>query len=198
MKRRYSRQNHGSPFTNSQLYIAGAFSGIANSVISGPVEHIRTRLQVQTTSGSAAYAGPVDAINKIYREHGLFRGIYKGQAVTMVREFQGYGAYFLAYEYLVRETVANGGLKSRNEIPTWKVCGFGACAGYAMWLTVYPVDVVKSKLQTDGFTKETRKYTGMLDCARKTWAAEGLKGFFRGFGPCMLRAAPVNAATFVG
>ncbi|RUP43685.1 mitochondrial carrier domain-containing protein [Jimgerdemannia flammicorona] len=199
MKRRFRAQNHGLPFTNTQLYIAGAASGLANSVVSGPVEHIRTRLQVQTGSGtSAQYSGPVDAIRKIYREHGLFRGIYKGQAVTMVREFQGYGAYFLSYEYLVRETMASSRLKHRNEIPTWKVCAFGAVAGYAMWLTVYPVDVIKSKIQTNGFTAATRAYNSAWDCVVKTWRKEGMKGFFRGFGPCILRAAPVNAATFVG
>jgi len=29
--------------------LAGAFAGVANSVVSGPVEHIRTRLQVQVS-----------------------------------------------------------------------------------------------------------------------------------------------------
>ncbi|KAI9317724.1 mitochondrial carrier domain-containing protein [Dichotomocladium elegans] len=196
MKRHFGQKNHGDPLTNGQLYLAGAASGVANSIVSGPVEHIRTRLQVQT-SGTAGYNGPIDCIRQIYRSHGL-PGIYKGQVITMAREFQGYGAYFFAYEWLVRKSIERNKLTSRAELPSWEVCLYGAGAGYAMWLTVYPMDAVKSKLQTDGFAGAAKKYTSTLDCVRKTFAAEGVAGFFRGVGPCLLRAAPSNAATFMG
>ncbi|KAG0028157.1 Mitochondrial carrier protein ymc2 [Podila clonocystis] len=245
MKRYYNDKNGPAAngfLTNSQLYIAGAASGITNSIISGPVEHIRTRLQVQTgapaaiesgvvkaasiaagnatesavatsnvqnavkvaaesASSNAAknalfFTGPVDALQKIYAQHGL-RGIFKGQAVTMVREFQGYGAYFAAYEYLVQRAMRIEN-KERSELSTVKVVAYGACAGYAMWTTVYPIDVIKSKLQTDGFTSSTRQYSSAIDCARQTLAKEGVAGFFKGFAPCILRAAPANAVTFLG
>ncbi|CAO3640672.1 unnamed protein product [Mucor hiemalis] len=195
MKRHFSKVNGKGDFlSNGQLYLAGAASGVANSFVSGPVEHIRTRLQVQTGTG---YKGPIDCIRQIYHSHGI-AGIYKGQAITMAREFQGYGAYFLAYEYLVQEAMKRDNLEKRSDLPTWKVCAFGASAGYAMWFTIYPMDAIKSKLQTDGFTAETRQYSSALDCARKTFAKEGAAGFFRGIGPCLLRAAPVNAVTFMG
>ncbi|ORX62384.1 mitochondrial carrier [Hesseltinella vesiculosa] len=196
MKRHFSP--NGDLLTNSQLYIAGAVSGVANSVVSGPVEHIRTRLQVQTGAPGQGmfFRGPIDAIRQIYTNYGL-AGIYKGQAITVAREFQGYGAYFLAYEWLVQRSMQTRGCQ-RNELPTWEVMAYGASAGYAMWLTVYPIDVIKSKLQTDAFDPAQRKYAGALDCARKTIAAEGMAGLFRGIGPCLLRAAPSNAATFMG
>ncbi|KAI9251947.1 mitochondrial carrier domain-containing protein [Sporodiniella umbellata] len=195
MKRHFASQNKPGEFLdNKQLYLAGAASGVANSFVSGPVEHIRTRLQVQTGSG---YSGPLDCIRQIYRSHGL-AGIYKGQGITMLREFQGYGAYFLTYEWLVQRAMKEKGLEKRSELETWKVCAYGAAAGYAMWFTIYPMDAIKSKLQTDGFSIESKKYSSTLDCARKTFASEGLAGFFKGIGPCLLRAAPVNAATFMG
>ncbi|KAI8966904.1 mitochondrial carrier domain-containing protein [Mycotypha africana] len=195
MKRHFASVNEkGQLLSNSQLYLAGAASGFANSFVSGPVEHIRTRLQVQTGTG---YAGPIDCIKQIYRSHGL-TGIYKGQGITMAREFQGYGAYFLAYEYLVQQAMQRANLQQRSDLPTWQVCAFGAAAGYAMWFTIYPMDVIKSKLQTDGFTPETKQYRSVLHCAKKTLAKEGVSGFFRGIGPCLLRAAPVNAVTFMG
>ncbi|KAF7729471.1 Mitochondrial carrier protein ymc2 [Apophysomyces ossiformis] len=192
MKRRFGQS--GEPLTNSQFYIAGATSGVANSIVSGPVEHIRTRLQVQT--GPNGYRGPIDCIRQIYSAHGI-AGIYKGQGITILREFHGYGAYFFAYEWLVKQSMDKTGRK-RAELPAWEVCLYGATAGYAMWGTAYPIDAIKSKLQTDGFDKATRKYSSVLDCVRKTMAAEGVAGFFRGIGPCLLRAAPSNAATFMG
>ncbi|SAM05598.1 hypothetical protein [Absidia glauca] len=197
MKRHFAP--NGEVLTNGQLYLAGAASGIANSIVSGPVEHIRTRLQVQTSAnaGNGLYfRGPVDAIKKIYAQHGI-AGIYKGQGITMAREFQGYGAYFLAYEWLVKKSMEHSG-RQRSELPAWEVCLYGAASGYALWGTVYPLDAIKSKLQTDAFDPANRKYTGALDCARKTLAVEGMAGFFRGIGPCLLRAAPSNAATFLG
>ncbi|KAK9727569.1 Mitochondrial carrier protein ymc2 [Basidiobolus ranarum] len=216
MKRVYTNINlrsgkgaDSNMLTLSQLYTAGAAAGVANSIIAGPVEHIRTRLQVQTSSSPALsgtsgtqvpskafYTGPIDCIRKIYQSHGL-RGIYKGQIATVIREFQGYGAYFLTYEYLVQRAIQKEN-KARDELSTWTVCAYGATAGYAMWLTIYPIDIIKSKLQTDSFDITSQKYKSLLDCARKTFTHEGIAGFFRGATPCIIRAAPANAATFVG
>ncbi|KAJ2349164.1 Mitochondrial carrier protein ymc2 [Coemansia sp. RSA 2618] len=201
MKRTFGRIN-GTPsgqapvLTPSQLYIAGATAGAANSIISGPVEHIRVRLQVQTSGAAAQYKGPGDCIRQIYRSFGM-AGIYKGQVPTLLRELNGYGMYFLAYEALVQRTMAETG-KARADISSALVCMYGAAAGFAMWLTSYPLDVVKSKLQTDGFSGSARKYSGSIDCLRKTIQQEGIKGMFRGITPCLLRAAPANAATFIG
>ncbi|CAG8616108.1 32454_t:CDS:2, partial [Racocetra persica] len=98
MKRYFMEKNgNKSPFlTNSQLYISGATAGLVNSVISGPVEHIRTRLQVQITPTQSSastqaqfYSGPIDCIKKIYSSYGI-RGIYKGQVISMARELQGF------------------------------------------------------------------------------------------------------------
>jgi solute carrier family 25 carnitine/acylcarnitine transporter 20/29 len=66
-----------------------------------------------------------------------------------------------------------------------------------MWCSIYPIDVIKSKIQTDCLTKEKRKYSSSFDCAKQILAKEGIKGFFKGFGTCMLRAGPVNASSFV-
>ncbi|CAG8654617.1 10741_t:CDS:2 [Ambispora gerdemannii] len=195
------------PLNNLQLYCAGALAGTANSFVSGPVEHIRTRLQVQTKSAPTTiskslahdalpfFRGPIDCFRYLYKSRGI-RGIYKGQGITIIREFQGYGVYFLVYEYLTQRAMLREG-KMRNELEGWKSCLFGAAAGYGMWISIYPIDVIKSKIQTDFLSPETRHYKSSLDCAQKIFATEGLAGFFRGFGACMWRAGPVNAGTFV-
>jgi solute carrier family 25 (mitochondrial carnitine/acylcarnitine transporter), member 20/29 len=60
---------------------------------------------------------------------------------------------------------------------------------------IYPIDVVKTKIQTDSFDPSKAKYSSALDCFKKTWNANGIKGFYRGFGACMLRAGPANAVS---
>lgn len=65
-----------------------------------------------------------------------------------------------------------------------------------MWFTSYPIDIVKSKMQTDSLNPKEQQYKGTLDCFKKIYQTNGIKGFFRGFTPTILRAAPVNACTF--
>lgn len=72
---------------------------------------------------------------------------------------------------------------------------YGGLAGEALWIASYPFDVVKSKLQSDGFGEQQR-YGGVRDCFEKTWRGEGVRGFWRGLGPTLVRAMPVSAGTF--
>lgn len=200
-KRSFAAQNKAQGnlnpnfLSNSQLFIAGSGAGLANAFVSGPVEHIRTRLQVQSGT-NPEFKGPIDCLKKIYSANGL-KGLYQGQVPTLAREFIGFGAYFTAYEYLVQQEMISSGFR-RDELSTFKVCFFGAMAGYSMWISAFPIDVIKSKMQTDGITASTRKYPTAMSCIKDTYKSNGVKGFFRGFLPCILRAAPANAATFLG
>ena len=67
-----------------------------------------------------------------------------------------------------------------------------ATAGVAMWIPVFPVDTVKSRLQT---AEGNVTIGGVI---RDVWGRGGFKAFFPGFGPALARAVPANAATFLG
>ncbi|KAJ4193751.1 hypothetical protein NW767_010276 [Fusarium falciforme] len=85
--------------------------------------------------------------------------------------------------------------KPRAEIPSWKFALCGGIAGELIWLLTYPLDVIKSKMQTDGFGTEKR-YKNMREAFRVTWKTGGVAGLFKGIGPTLLRAMPVSAGTF--
>ncbi|KAI0599763.1 mitochondrial carrier domain-containing protein [Biscogniauxia sp. FL1348] len=184
------------PLSYTQYYAAGAFAGVANSVISGPIEHVRIRLQAQPHGASRLYAGPLDCVRQVSaRGGGPLRGLYRGQAVTVLREAQAYGVWFLAFEWMMAADVARNRLPHRRDVPAYKVALYGGLAGEALWLASYPFDVVKSKMQTDGFGPDMR-YRSMRDCFAQTWRAEGPRGFWKGLAPTLLRAMPVSAGTF--
>lgn len=190
-----TQKNPLSPgLSYGQYYLAGAFAGVANSVISGPIEHVRIRLQTQPHGAARLYNGPLDCVRKLSAHEGVLKGLYRGEAVTILREAQAYGVWFLAFEYMMNADALRNKI-DRKEIPSYKIAFYGGLAGEALWLASYPFDVVKSKMQSDGFGKE-QKFKGMNDCFRQTFRAEGLRGFWKGIAPTLLRAMPVSAGTF--
>ncbi|KAH8697102.1 mitochondrial carrier domain-containing protein [Talaromyces proteolyticus] len=197
-RRFFEEQNskkHSNPsLSYTQYYLSGAFAGVTNSVISGPIEHVRIRLQAQPHGAGRLYSGPIDCVRKISAHNGALRGLYRGEVVTIFREAQAYGFWFLAFEYMMNQDAKRNNIK-REEISSLKVATYGGLAGEALWLSSYPFDVIKSKMQTDGFGAE-QKYKSMTDAFRKTVAAEGYGALWRGLGPTLLRAMPVSAGTF--
>lgn len=104
--------------------------------------------------------------------------------------------YFLAYEALVQSHLRrNGG--TRDDISPLYSLSYGALAGYALWGSIYPIDVVKSKLQTDSLDPAKRQFRGMLDCFRQTWRKQGWRGFTGGLEPTLVRSPFANGVTFV-
>ena len=177
-----------------QFYLAGAFAGLANTFLSSPIEHIRIRLQTQPHGNARLYRGPVDCVRKLAAHQGFLRGVYRGSSVTLMREAQAYGFWFLTFEYLMNADARRNGVE-RKEISTLKVATYGGLAGEALWIASYPFDVIKSKMQSDGFGAQ-QKYKTMRDAFGQTWRAEGARGFWKGIGPTLLRAMPVSGGTF--
>ncbi|TIA01461.1 hypothetical protein D6C82_03729 [Aureobasidium pullulans] len=201
-RRAFERQNAAKtgvlespqPLSYSQYYAAGAFAGIANTLMSSPIEHIRIRLQTQPHGAARLYNGPIDCVKKLCAHEGVLKGLYRGTGVTWFREAQAYGVWFTAFEFMMNQDAKRNGIE-RKEIPTWKIALYGGLAGEALWLGSYPFDVIKSKMQSDGFGAE-QKYKSMRDTFAQTWRGEGMRGFWRGLGPTLLRAMPVSAGTF--
>ena len=193
MKRYYDRALDGQALSLGQYFNCGAVAGFANGFLASPIEHIRIRLQTQT-GADKSFSGPIGCAKKVYQTGGLMQGIFKGIGPTLFRESVGLGIYFATYEALISKELEKKKDIVRTDIPGWKLCAFGGLSGYALWGGIYPVDVVKSKLQTDSLSKPT--YRGSLSVIRDIWIKNGIKGFYKGFVPTILRAAPANGATF--
>ena len=71
----------------------------------------------------------------------------------------------------------------------------GGLGGIACWLTVYPLDTIKSALQTQSLSQP--QYKGLWDCGRQLVKANGIKALYKGLGPCLARSFPANAAAFL-
>ncbi|CAI6089773.1 hypothetical protein V2G26_006791 [Clonostachys chloroleuca] len=185
-------------FTIGQISAAGFFSAVPMTAITAPFERVKVILQVQDQKQLAPgekpkYSGGLDVVRQLYREGGL-RSVFRGSAATLARDGPGSAAYFAAYELIKRRLSPKDPATGRptGELSLTAVTCAGAAAGVAMWIPVFPVDTVKSRLQT----AEGNVTIGGV--VRELYGKGGFKAFFPGFGPALTRAVPANAATFLG
>ncbi|KQJ97912.1 mitochondrial carnitine/acylcarnitine carrier-like protein [Brachypodium distachyon] len=192
------RSEPGAPLTVKQQVVAGAGAGFAVSFLACPTELIKCRLQAQSSLAEAAAAssvalpkGPLDVAKHVMKDAGL-KGLFKGLVPTMGREIPGNAIMFGVYE-AVKQYMAGG--QDTSSLGQGSLILAGGLAGGALWLTVYPTDVVKSVIQVDDYKKP--RFSGSIDALKKIVTADGVKGLYKGFGPAMARSVPANAATFV-
>ena len=136
------------------------------------------------------FTGSFDCARKTLSTYGV-RGCYQGMGATIVRNMPAFGAYFGCFE-LMRRT-----LTPEGEKPSL-LASFagGSLAGLGFWATVYPLEMVKTRMQMEPSDVAKRQYRGVVDCLRQTIAQEGPAAMFKGFVPCVTRAVPVNGAIF--
>ncbi|KAJ6444397.1 carnitine/acyl carnitine carrier [Purpureocillium lavendulum] len=182
----------------AQISTAGFLSAIPMTAITAPFERVKVILQVQGQKKLAPgekpkYNGGLDVVRQLYREGGL-RSVFRGSAATLARDGPGSAAYFAAYEYIKRAMSPRDPVtgKPTGELSLTAVTCAGAAAGVAMWIPVFPVDTVKSRLQT------AEGHATLGGVVRELYAKGGYRAFFPGFGPALARAVPANAATFLG
>ncbi|OJJ95730.1 hypothetical protein ASPACDRAFT_81798 [Aspergillus aculeatus ATCC 16872] len=189
---------HNTPqYTIGQISAAGFFSAIPMTLITAPFERVKVLLQIQGQNPpppgqKPKYSGGLDVVRQLYKEGGI-RSVFRGSAMTLARDGPGSAAYFAAYEYIKRTlTPKDEQGRVTGELSMTAVLAAGGAAGIAMWIPVFPVDTVKSRLQS----APGRPTIG--GTIRAVYANGGFKAFFPGFGPALARAVPANAATFAG
>lgn len=138
-------------------FLAGALAGLATWVISTPTELIKCRAQTGSISSSTTSSvSSWQIARQTFARSGL-PGLYEGGVVTSVRDAVGYGFYFWTYEASkdvwdraagggVSEELRNSGGLLHHEAVKILLCG--GIAGVATWASVFPLDVIKTRVQT--------------------------------------------------
>jgi len=153
-------------------FLAGAMTGAGLSIVESPSDLIKSRMQINQ---SLTYSQTIRNIG--------YKNLTKGFNITLIRNIFQVGLYFWGYD------------KGRNMFENHyaaTVTG-GMLAGLMCWGPVYPIDNIKTRIQTD----TGNKYKGIIDCSLKVFKGEGLGGFVKGFVPCVARAVLVNPFVFL-
>ena len=170
--------------------IAGLGAGWTSCIVVVPIEQVKARLQIQYSDpASKLYRGPIDCIRQLVRANGIL-GLYKGLAGTlMFRTCMSY--YFASFELYKRYLSQYDKLyQSTKQLSITTNFLAGCMSAVTLWVTAYPTDVIKNKCMSG-------RYNTVRDCIRKTYQHEGIRGFYRGFIPGVMRAIPVNGSSLV-
>jgi solute carrier family 25 (mitochondrial carnitine/acylcarnitine transporter), member 20/29 len=181
----------------SKIWLAGAIGGLASWAVSAPSELVKCRAQLVVDGQQSSWT----IFKNVLAKDGI-RGLYLGGVVTSLRDSIGYGFYFWSYELSKRL------LLSRQANPfiaptTVEVLLSGGIAGVITWVSIYPLDAIKTRVQTQSqvelpgesrpLLEPVRKSSSALQIARSMYRTEGLRAFYSGLGVCSLRAFVVNA-----
>jgi solute carrier family 25 (mitochondrial phosphate transporter), member 23/24/25/41 len=86
-----------------------------------------------------------------------------------------------------------------EDVPIGNVAtgAIGALSGAVSATVVYPLNLLRTRLQAQGTVLHPPTYTGIMDVTRKTIKGEGLVGLFRGVTPNLLKVAPAVSISYV-
>uniref|UniRef100_A0A1I8H7N1 RNase H domain-containing protein n=1 Tax=Macrostomum lignano TaxID=282301 RepID=A0A1I8H7N1_9PLAT len=170
--------------------LAGMAGGMAQLPLTAPLDLIKTAMQAQlsrvSNAADAFHRGPASCAMAIIKREGP-AGLTRGFALTFARDVPSYGLYMLLYDWL----------SERIGHVTGETAGTllgGGIAGLVSWLSVLPIDTVKSNLQAEAGTGSMRR--SGLSVAKRILAEQGTAGLYRGGLIVAVRSFPVNAVTF--
>lgn len=115
-------------------------------------------------------SSPIDRfkIKRQIQATSIYNNPFKGISLTLSREVPANIIYFGTYTNM------------RNN--DYCVLLSGGIAGFLSWLITYPIDVIKTRVQSD-------KFLTIKDAIKK-------KDFYKGLSPCLARALVVNSIGF--
>lgn len=96
---------------------------------------------------------------KIYNQYG-FKKLYLGFASTLTRECTALAIYFTTYEVLMRKFNSES-----NNVSLTSALLAGGTSGLVTWTITYPIDYIKTLIQTDSFEKP--RQTSMMGYLRE-------------------------------
>lgn len=144
-----------------------------------------------SASFDGAYHSLQDGVRQLYNLEGL-RGFYRGFVPSMIGVSHG-AVQFMVYEKLklYRESRNHAGKGQLGSLDYIMLSGTSKLIAGA---ATYPSQVLRSRLQTH---EAERTYCGFLDASEKILKLEGIKGFYKGLMPNLLRVLPSTCITFL-
>lgn len=191
-------------------FSAGALADLCAMFFAVPAEVVQQRLQIQGAfMKRREYNGAIDAFYKIYQTDGL-KGLYRGAGAAILRTVPASAIWWSTYEltknWLHDHNPRNwfgsyyyGGVidgKLENEDPLIQSIA-GAVAATVSLAALNPIDVAKTRLQTQDMMGTTVKYRTTFTALKNMYQCEGIRSFYKGFVPSLMVSVPSSIVSIV-
>ncbi|KAG9648569.1 hypothetical protein KCU98_g9061, partial [Aureobasidium melanogenum] len=183
-------------------FVAGGLAGMVSQAVVYPLDTLKFRMQCETVPGGLHGTKLIAATAvKMWNKNGIL-SFYRGLPMGLVGMFP-YAAIDLGtFEYLKRTITAYNVKKyggheadaAPSSFATALIGGFSGAIGASV---VYPINLLRTRLQSQGTASHPRTYTGIVDVTRQTLAGEGVRGLFKGLTPNLLKVVPAVSITYV-
>ncbi|GET04181.1 mitochondrial NAD transporter [Rhizophagus clarus] len=169
--------------------IAGAVAGCVSSIVTCPLDVVKTRLQNQGKIDHSipSYKGTGGTLKRIWVEEGI-RGLYRGLGPTLYGYLPTWAIYFSAYDYFKAALGVHAGRTGNHQ---WVVHIFAAMgAGATSTIVTNPLWVIKTRFMTQN-ERTTYMYKNTFHAFKTIYATEGIRGFYKGLGPSLMGVSHV-------
>ena len=207
---RYFKKYHTDhqPLALWQIAICGGAAGTGTAIWLTPIEYVKCQMQAPHSAASYGHSTwRCFTYNLSHHPMNLFnRNAFVG---TACREIPGSVIWFSGYKIstraLTRWTI--GDETEDQEVPSWIFFCGGAMAGLSYWTSCYPVDLIKSLIQTeevqmgeiskDSKEKSLRQSMSFWRQFVMRYRAHGFLSLYNGFSVTVPRAILSNATIFL-
>ncbi|KAK7061787.1 mitochondrial carrier protein [Favolaschia claudopus] len=183
-------------------FLSGGIGGITSQLSIYPIETLKTQMMSNTgelkAEGAQALKRDGQAKLVAAARHlwslGGFRAYYRGLTIGLVGVFPYSAIDMSTFEALKLAYSRSTGTDEPGVLAT---LAFGSISGSIGATTVYPLNLVRTRLQASGSSGHPQKYTGVWDVTTKTWERDGWRGFYRGLFPTLAKVVPAVSISYV-
>ncbi|CAY71349.1 putative transporter, member of the Ca2+-binding subfamily of the mitochondrial carrier family [Komagataella phaffii GS115] len=183
-------------------FAAGGFGGVCAQMTVYPIDTLKYRLQcAKLDSDIRGNRLLWTTAKQMYKEGGLrifYRGLYVGIIGMFPYAAIDLGTFStLKKWYFQKEAVLQNCAPEDVKLPNYIVLSMGALSGTIGASMVYPVNLIRTRLQAQGTYAHPHRYNGFFDAARKTMVKEGVPGLFKGLLPNLAKVAPAVSISYL-
>lgn len=184
---------------NVRNFSCGALSGTVATVITLPLDVVRTRLISQDPN--RGYKNSVQGLKLIYGLEGV-KGMYRGLSPSVLQIAPLTGGQFMFYNIFGSMFRQYFNISASETLPAIELFICGGLAGLCTKLLVYPLDLAKKRMQIQGFAKSRQTFgrhfvcDSMFNCMYNIVKQEGFVGLYKGLYPALLKACFMSAFYF--
>ncbi|CAE7187376.1 unnamed protein product [Rhizoctonia solani] len=175
--------------SGTSRFISGGIGGITSQLAIYPIETLKT--QMMSATGGKQPVLP--AIKRLLAMGGV-RAFYRGLTIGLIGVFPYSAIDMSTFEALKLAYVGSTGT---SEPGVLALLAFGSISGSVGATSVYPLNLVRTRLQASGSSGHPQSYDGILDVARKTMKQEGWRGFYKGLLPTLAKVVPAVSISYV-